>query len=1014
MNINGHAPLRSRPRTRARIAVLRVLPAALIHGLDDLRSSIPGMHSLRARSARGGTPLRPRRQPSWTAAPPPPRRAAGVGLAIAVHMSLGIMASLFLCTCDAPGPAPGPDGGSSAFFDHTLDRLDSLAAFEAIAAVAPSSTALKFIITRFGQPEQRALFLESTFYRLHDEWYWFRLLNGATIDGVDTAHVTPAELGRGSFDNIADIVAWARTQPTLPLDLAFVSDGRLYSPRFYELALFSSPKSLGLGTLLHFRARSDVVPPLAEQWAIELEFQHDLSSDELVQLFLALAEALPEDIGPRVKLLVRSQQQEALAVQLESDGSPLAARILRYSDVTVPGETEVYSEGLVAGRLKVVRRGESFDDARASDILVTQDVPDFLPQCAALLTAVPQTALAHVNILAKNRGIPNAYRGALLEDANLDQLARARAPVLVKAAGSNQLQIVAITEGELAQFRALSVVPATAVPPVDLTVVEHTYDLQALDFVDEDLWRPALGGKNFGFIGLLDAGDLTLPPRPLGISIKGFVEHTQELRPTLQAMLLDATFQSDASVRLLVLEGEAAWLSRNPQDPGFPQRFVSTRDSGDALRTLIEGGGVMGLIRSAPMAASTLAAIHTALAHHFGAYSDDQPLRFRSSSNVEDAAGFIGAGLYESFSGYRNASGSNRSAEDAIKEVWATYYGSEAFEERRTANVAHLSGSMGVTVHASFQDEIERGNAVVTFTILPPGHADGTAVLEVNAQEGALSVTNPPPGDVNLPEVARVTLAANDSARIDRLRGSTLLPAGRHVLDDAQLQHVFSQVHRVAALWLAHENLRLPAAQERSTLTIDLELREVADGWPALNNGNSYGARVVIKQARLLEPSTSAPAAVQSMPIPKDILGRTLRIEQKRCTSASAVVTLTDVFTDARKRPDLGFTRAPFTAFVVVDFTGDVPALSATTGQRRSSIHTGYTASHPGMEAGGGYAIDLVIKEANVAAVGLTRLAIANDVLTLERDQGVSAPISCTSEMLFASPEAFLEEILAR
>ena len=29
------------------------------------------MHSLRARSARGGTPLRPRRQPSWTTAPPP-------------------------------------------------------------------------------------------------------------------------------------------------------------------------------------------------------------------------------------------------------------------------------------------------------------------------------------------------------------------------------------------------------------------------------------------------------------------------------------------------------------------------------------------------------------------------------------------------------------------------------------------------------------------------------------------------------------------------------------------------------------------------------------------------------------------------------------------------------------------------------------------------------------------------------------------------------------------------------
>ena len=66
------------------------LQAPLSPGLDDLRSSRSGMHFLRARSARGGTPFRPRRPRSWTTAPPPPRRAAGVGLAIAIHMSLGI------------------------------------------------------------------------------------------------------------------------------------------------------------------------------------------------------------------------------------------------------------------------------------------------------------------------------------------------------------------------------------------------------------------------------------------------------------------------------------------------------------------------------------------------------------------------------------------------------------------------------------------------------------------------------------------------------------------------------------------------------------------------------------------------------------------------------------------------------------------------------------------------------------------------------------------------------------
>jgi hypothetical protein len=919
-------------------------------------------------------------------------------------LPLALTTALAACTGDAGGTDAGP---GVDFADHTIARIDSVDAFEALAVPAPSSAALKFVVTRFLQPDQRAFFLEPEFYRLHDEWYWFRLMNGAPVEGIDTA---PASVGR-DFATVADIIAWARTQPTLPLDLTFVNDDRLYSPRFYELALFSSPKKLGIGTLLHFRARADVEPPIAEQWAMELEFQHNLSSLELAQLFAALEAVLPDDVGPRVKLLVRSPQQEGFAQQLEAEGSPLAARILHYSDVTVAGETEVYSEGLVAGRLKIVRSGESFSDTRASDILITEDMPDFLPQCAALITAVPQTALAHVNILAKNRGIPNAYRGAVLDDPNLDQLARVNAPVIVSAVGTDQLQIAAMTESDFAQFRALGVVPPTAVPPVDLVGVEHTYDLEPLDFFDEAQWRPVLGGKSFGFIGLLDAGDITLPPRPLGISIKGYVEHTEALRPQLEAMLLDPAFQSDASVRLLVLEGPDGWLARHPQDPGFPQRFVAGRGNSDVLRALIEGGGVTGTIRGAPLAAATLDPIMLALEEHFGAYTVDQALRFRSSSNIEDAVGFIAAGLYESHTGSLNPA----SAEVAIKEVWATYWTSEAFEERRLASFAHLSGSMGVVVHAKFQDALERSNAVVTYTVLPPAHPEGRAVLEVNAQEGALSVTNPPPGDPNLPEVSRVVLAGDETLTIERIRGSTLLPAGAWVLSDDQLTNVFAQTRRVAELWLAADNERLPTSQERSTLTLDLELREVAPGWPALANGNTYGARVVLKQARVLEQlTTRAPAVVQSMPIPRDVLARALRVEQRRCTGGNAVATFTDVLTDARKKPDLGFTRAPFTSFVVVDFTGDVPELGALAGQRRSAVHTGFLATHPGMDAGGDYTIDLAVDAAHIAAVGLARIALAGGVLTLERDVGVSATATCASEILFASPEAFLEGILAR
>lgn len=63
-------------------------------------------------------------------------------------------------------------------------------------------------------------------------------------------------------------------------------------------------------------------------------------------------------------------------------------------------------------------------------MLVLEGVPDFLPQASGLLTAVPQTPLAHLHVLARNRGIPNAYLGGVLDDPNIDPLARVRAPVV--------------------------------------------------------------------------------------------------------------------------------------------------------------------------------------------------------------------------------------------------------------------------------------------------------------------------------------------------------------------------------------------------------------------------------------------------------------------------------------------------------------------------------------------------------------------------------------------------------
>ena len=915
-------------------------------------------------------------------------------------------------------PDAGPDGGPDDFPDQTVPSFADIAAFDGYGAPAASSTAVKFVITGFLQSDPQLRFLDSAAYVLHDEWYWFRLMNGAAVDRVDTA---PVNLGI-SFATVQEIYTWARAQSALPLDLQFVGDDRLYSPKFYQLALFQEPKQLGIGTVLRFAARPDLSPARPEMWAIELEYQHAINEAELTEMFDLVGAGLPPGIGAQLKLLVRSPQQEDFARALEAAGSPLAARMLRYSDVTVPGETEVYSEGLVAGRLRVFRSGDTgYEASRSSDLLVLEDVPDYLPQCAGLLTAVPQTALAHVNILAKNRGIPNAYRGGLLDDPEIDALARVFAPVVVRAQAPDLLEVAAMTEQEFTQYRQLTAVPPSSVTPVDPNAIEYVYDLEALAFADEATWRPILGGKSTGFLALLDAGDITTPPHPLGISVRAYLEHTVDLEAELTPILADPLFNQDVLRRALLLEGPDDWALKHPEDPTYADRFLALYPAADPRRILVDAGGAQGRIRNKPIDPATLDVIEAALTAAYGTLADEQGLRFRSSSNIEDAEGFNGAGLYTSNTDYvhadrLDAARQDKTVEHALLETWASYWSSEAFEERRLGNVAHLSGAMGSVVHPNFQDDLEIGNGVFTYTILPPGHPDGAALLEMNAQEGSLSVTNPPPGDPNLPEVDRLVLDAAGAVTITRVRGSTVLPAGATVLTDAQLMHAFEQARRVTELWFSVSNAALAVSQQKSTLTIDFELREMAAGWPSYADGTVAGSRVVIKQARTLEPSLlRVPTAVRNMPIPRDLLARARRVEQRTCDAGALRASVTEVFSDKLKPPDLGFDVAPFSAFVVVDFVNDVPELAATAGQRRSAVHTAYAASHPGMAEGGPWAFDVDVDDDREATLGLSRVSYAGDTLTVTLGAGSFAnTATCTTTMVFSSPEEFLAAILER
>jgi Pyruvate phosphate dikinase, AMP/ATP-binding domain len=421
--------------------------------------------------------------------------------------------------------------------------------------------------------------------------------------------------------------------------------------------------------------------------------------------------------------------------------------------------------------------------------------------------------------------------------------------------------------------------------------------------------------------------------------------------------------------------------------------------------------------------------IEAALRTNFGHFAASQGLRFRSSSTVEDIEGFSGAGLYDSNTGFLEPAAQadpkerDKSIDWALRRTWASYWSWEAFEERSLERIDHLAGDMAVLVHARFDDERERSNAVLTLTLDlsddRPGDLQATpgprASLEVDVQVGALSVTNPPPeraGEI-LPEVNRVLLERADGPiEIERVARSTELASG-HVLDDAALETLLRQTVAIAELWLEQENRQLPPAQARSRVTLDLEVREVSSGWPAYANGDVAPQRIVIKQVRSLDPGP--PSGLERLfeqPVPRDLLLFADRIEKRTCRGRRMTLELLEVWTDPGASPPLGHAVVPFLA------RARLQAQGLEGGPRQFDLdHLVFEKiGRAGMQQGGPWALDLLLAPSVVSngGVGLDRIESSAGLLRLSRDGRVLGedPAPCTTEVLFASPDEFLRALL--
>lgn len=919
--------------------------------------------------------------------------------------SLALTTALGLAVARCGPPAP-------TFDDHTVTRVETEAQFESLATPEGRMPALKVVITSFDRDTPgETRFYDARFYTLHDEWYWFRLLNNQPVPGDDGVMPVPGQ----TLATIADVYAWARMQPTLPLDLQF-ADGRLYSWRFYENA-FGASRKFGLATILR-------VPPRnaseGVRWAFELEFGDNLTHAQLSRFFERITPGMPASVAPQIKWLVRSSEQETLAERMERERLPYWDRILRYSDVVVPGAREVYSDGVTAGYLRLVRASEGMPNTNANEVLVFERVPDFLPAAAGVVTAVPQTPLAHINLLARNRGIPNAHVAGALEDPSLSQLIRGYSPVVYFAESPSTVRIEPLTGEQYTRYVSLSSRPVRTVSTPAPDSIPYLIDLSTRMPREIPSLLPTIGGKSAGYIELLSLGTLALPDRPHALTVRAYTEHLAPLRERIGAVLGSADFVRDVRVRELLLEGQAVYLQRHPtnNDRAWVAAFNVQHPAGTSFGDLSRAQGIRGLVQNTPIQSTTLARIRSELATIYADLAPTQGIRFRSSSNVEDIEGFNGAGLYESFTGFLEpqlqprASDQSKTVERAIQQVWGSFWGFEAFEERKQENIDHLSAAMGVTIHPRFDDPLERATGVCTLTITPPNDGDGVR-LEVNVQRGAESVANPNPSI--LPEVDRVIRRRSDGAiRVERVRRSTLSP-DTLLLDDAALRRLFDDTLAVTERWLQRENAPRPASQRSRTLTIDFEFHDMLAGWPALRDGTTRPARLVLKQARTLEPGPRTTlAAAQLWPVPRDVLHRARRVFVDRCQatidSATVILETLRVQTDRSLPPDVGFADVAFDASVLVTARGSLASLGWAADASYGVDHSEMTARRDPM------GLSVEPGPMSPARTGFDRLTLSptGELVITRGAMTARARASCASDTLFSSPRDYLLSILGR
>ena len=499
-----------------------------------------------------------------------------------------------------------------------------------------------------------------------------------------------------------------------------------------------------------------------------------------------------------------------------------------------------YSSGWALGRLVYVPGAEIEEAFRtgtllSTDILITDGVPAEVPYLAGIISTSPGTPNSHVAILARSYGVPFVY---LSDQADAGAaLALTGQEIVLRGASqfSGECNVDVFAASNVSPEYRDAILDLKSTPPLELIPYENlgalTMEVAAADLSD----IRHIGGKAANFSLLRQTIPKSSPPA---------IAFTFDLWDSYLAQSIDDTPLRDT-------------ISTRLAAHTWPPNIAALDADLKAIRDLIKDDTNF----SASQKTTIITALQTA------GFNPLKKLRFRSSTNVEDSDQFIGAGLYDSYSGCLQddlddddegpshcdpTKEKERGAFRAMRKVYASFYNLNAYLERLRRSVDEDQVGMALLVHHSFPDETEAANGVITGRFQPSGN-NVFLFSEIVTQLGANSVTNP--SGSSIPELVETNCYKGNSGTSCSnffQERSSLLPLGQFSIMD--WQDDYSSLNSKA--------LDVARAYQTATgidrFTLEFEFKKLTDG------------SLIIKQVRKIpeiDPSGSKVPALVNRPV---------------------------------------------------------------------------------------------------------------------------------------------------